>query len=293
MVALAACHHDWDPLDPRLGASTSTGSGGALATSSSSTASSSSGDAGRVDADAEGGAASPYRDAVLADQPIAYFRFEEAEGPTLADETGHHPGTTSTAGLTYGVPGAVPGSALGFDGSNGYATIASPPDFAALAPYTFETWIKLSAPHEVYPRVLSKEVLTAPRQGYNLLASLLPDGGPLDAGQDIGLERYPEGDGGQVAVYRTSGLSSTDWHHLAGRFDGARLTILVDGVAGPSGDPSDAGLVPLPASSLFIGWDGRIGQGHFAGYLDELAIYDKALTDAQIAAHYQAATSVP
>src|SRR4051812_39203799 len=73
-VALAAaCGHDWDAYDPRLTGGASSGTGG---------------DAGAT-----------YRDIVLGDAPIAYYRFEETQGTAIADEVQQYPGVATGAVL--------------------------------------------------------------------------------------------------------------------------------------------------------------------------------------------------
>src|SRR6185295_9484736 len=54
--------------------------------------------------------ATRYRDAVMSDTPLAYFRFEETSGATAKDETGAHDGTWLTTPM-FAANGAFAGSA--------------------------------------------------------------------------------------------------------------------------------------------------------------------------------------
>jgi hypothetical protein len=70
-----------------------------------------------------------YSQSVLADNPIAYWRFDEAPGSTtVADATGHGYSGTLQGGVTLGATGAVSGNsaAQGIVGLGDYASSKAP-----------------------------------------------------------------------------------------------------------------------------------------------------------------------
>jgi hypothetical protein len=298
MVVAVACSHDWDGYDPRLGAASSSASsasaGGATsvgATTSATVASSTAGtggaggavapDAGN-DADADAGPPT-YRDIILAEGPLAYWRLGDPTGPLIADEVGLHPGTASAKGLTYGVPGLVAGdTAMSFDGQSGTINVAGAWDFEGLAPYSFEVWVKLAPATNSYARIISKETKSAPRGGYCLLG-----GAPADGGSPFfGNERWEDAND-ILSVYFHGPVAAGKWTHVVARFNGDHGAIFVNGALVNSyGTPADAGLL-INSSPFVIGSDANLGQ-HFAGSLDEMAVYGKALSDLVIANHYVA-----
>jgi hypothetical protein len=85
-----------------------------------------------------------YSDAVIADNPVSYWRLDESSGTTAADSKGSNAGTY-TNGPTLGQAGALPDTinnrAASFDGVNDYVTV---PYAAALntAQFTLEFWSK-------------------------------------------------------------------------------------------------------------------------------------------------------
>src|SRR5262249_36109296 len=88
----------------------------------------------------------------------------------------------------------------------------------------------------------------------------------------------------------TAGASSPTpgvWHHIVGTFDGSTERVYVDSkkVAEALG-----GAFPNGTSTLTVGHEGCLpcNSDSFKGDVDELAIYDKVLIDAQITAHYAA-----
>ena len=71
--------------------------------------------------------ASPPRwaSAVLADNPVSYWRLDESSGTNAADSKGSNTGTY-TNGPTLNQPGALAGdadTAVSFDGSDDYVTV--------------------------------------------------------------------------------------------------------------------------------------------------------------------------
>jgi hypothetical protein len=86
--------------------------------------------------------------------------------------------------------------------------------------------------------------------------------------------------------------STSGWTYLAAVYEpGVRMSVYMNGVS--IGEKTTA----LPGAALFSGtaplWIGRqfsnATNTAFEGLMDEAAVYDKALTPAQILAHYQAA----
>ena len=71
------------------------------------------------------------------------------------------------------------------------------------------------------------------------------------------------------------------WVHLAGTWDGAIKRLYVDGIAAGS----LAGVNLWDDHDLFIGGDENGGSpsGHFLGYIDDVRLYDRAITPAEIA----------
>lgn len=108
--------------------------------------------------------------------------------------------------------------------------------------------------------------------------ALMLDGGRPGAYLNIG--------GGRENVFAVWSdgprLQTNRWHHLAFTYNGARLRLFVDGQ--PAGElsverPRIAGSSPL---TLGRRQDGYV---HFRGSLDEVRVYDRALAQAELAAH--------
>jgi hypothetical protein len=232
-----------------------------------------SGGSGGQDAAASGGA---YRAAVLADGPTAYWRLAERTGRTAGDETGHGNDGTYSPSCALGAAGALLNdgdAAAAFDGVSSTVRVPSAQlDFAGSAAFSVEAWIKVTAFGPSYRHFLNHETQNGNRQGY--AAFLDPDGA-------IGFERYVSAQGfTMLGPHATTG----EWIYVVGTFDGAALTLYVN-----------AALVATMAdtrAAVALGDDLYLGAGEtvkfFDGAIDEAAVYARALTPAQVAAHYHA-----
>ncbi len=226
----------------------------------------------------DGGAGSPYAAAVLADGPLAYFRFDEAGGEVAASAIGSVTGTYEGA-FTFGAPGAVGDGnpAVTFDGATTRIPVGDVFPFAGTAPYSLELWVRPSAILDT--RFLIDRRSVTGDEGYTMyLGTTYLLHARTTAGAEFGYVNI-----GSPVVGA--------WSHVVATFDGTETVIYLDGVevarsGGAAADPIGGG-----AGAFVIG---DTPQGQFnklAGDLDELAIYGSALSPAQVAAHFQAAGS--
>lgn len=236
------------------------------------------------------GATEPYANAVLADAPTHYWRFEESSTATAAEDSGTSGGNpgTYTGGIALGQTSAASnmGGAARFDGASGtYVNLGS---FHAGDSITVEAWVNLdaaaaTATHAIASRwVGSWELNVNSADVASFFGFTLP--GP---------------------TLRTSvapvALTRGQWHHVVGVLDSgstgsasATLTTYIDGVAG-SVLSFAAGSVLRDASAGAVDVKlgaSRSGSGstgfNWHGLMDEVAVYDRPLSAAEIAAHYQA-----
>ena len=71
------------------------------------------------------------------------------------------------------------------------------------------------------------------------------------------------------------------WTHLAVTYDGASLKLYVNGAQ--VGSRPQSGSIPVTDGPLTLGGN-RVWGEHFAGLIDEVRIYNRALSSAEIAA---------
>lgn len=82
-------------------------------------------------------------------------------------------------------------------------------------------------------------------------------------------------------AYAGSNITDTNWHHILGIYDGVNVTVYLDDVAGtPVAQTGDIALTPtIP---LTLGDYSVTGNGQFKGLMDEVLIWDRALTRDEI-----------
>jgi hypothetical protein len=195
--------------------------------------------------------------------PVAAYNFNAGSGTTLADVTGKgHTGTLngpswSTAGRT--------GAALSFDGTNDAVAIADANDLDLRTGMTLEAWVRPSALGS-WRTVLFKE--QASHMTYALYASTR--------------DARPTGQayiGGERNAQATAGLPVNTWTHLATTYDGATLRLYVNGTQATA--TALTGAMAVSNGPLKIGGNG-IWSEWFAGLIDDVRVYDRALSAAEI-----------
>jgi hypothetical protein len=223
--------------------------------------------------------AGTYASAVLADAPLAYWRFEDGTSTTARDATGHGNDCEYVGAGKRGVPSASAGlgSAVDLDGKPGSYLLCgdAPFDFAGAQAFSLEAWIRPRVADDIYRKVLSKDKTTGPRDGYNL--SVTQPG-------VVRVERYVNGVrscSDVVAVVLDA------WVHVVTSFDGKVLRLDVNGTSARADCTPDA--LPDTPVSLTLGAQSDASYGFFDGVIDELAVYDHVLSGERIAAHRDAA----
>lgn len=216
-----------------------------------------------------------YAEVIIRDGPESWWRLDDPAGSTtLTDAMGRHDGIYKR-GVTLAVPGGLAGDtniAASFDGSSGYAEV---PFTKALntTNFTVECWVK-ARPTPVALSALSS-FTQPPGRGYLIEKS------------SDGVFHYIFGDGVTSFVFVLTGSDAiySEWVHLAITYDGVTFTGYLNGRLDGA---ADVGLVPNNVAPFRIGFD-KTGSGwndYWNGDIDDVAFYQKALTEGQIAAHY-------
>jgi Concanavalin A-like lectin/glucanases superfamily len=241
---------------------------------------------------AASGTPSIYRAAVMADGPVAYWRFGERDGATAKDEVGNaHPGTYFGT-TTLGVPGIeAADTAVKLDGTSGCIGVGEFFRFAGQVPFSVEGWVNISTYGAMGTRVVSTEGYpTGIRSGWNLSASYGDTGYPyFDAWNSEGTDNlYTMGAYSSVSKDKGK-LPLNEWVYLVGTYTDTSEEVWVNGVLRDKENQSN---YPLPNEGTMSLGCASNGSGSIylglTGSLDEVAIYDKALTPAQIASHFAA-----
>jgi hypothetical protein len=238
-------------------------------------------------------AALTYPQVVLADSPLSYWRFGESSGTVAVDETGTTNGTYSAAGVTLGAPGAIAGdsnTAATFDGASGYVDMGAAFAFGGVSPMTYEAWFKPNPADTAARRFLSKETINSGgRQGFLMAYDLggpLPDGGAPNT--LLSWERWLNSGVDAVIAIVTPGV----YQHVVVTYDGSTMTMYLNGqtVGSTASTRSIAALTDPFRVATYS--DGLTAADCFGGTIDEVAIYDHALSAARVLLHYDVGTGM-
>ncbi|HEY5922351.1 MAG TPA: LamG domain-containing protein [Kofleriaceae bacterium] len=232
---------------------------------------------------------SSYPTAVLADDPIAYFRLGEMAGATQAiNEIAGTGLGTYTPSVMLGTPGALSdtSTAATFDPGAGAqcAAVTSLPIYEIIAgdSFSLEAWVNLKA----YSQTVNREIV-------GKLGAVT-----ADAGYSLGLQWEPSlgmsrirlrmGDGTMGESETGNGLTLDTWHHVVATFNATTMTVrfYVDGQDAGS-DVFMQSSVAIESADFTIGCrdNGTLESG-FDGAIDEVAFYRKVLTPMQVMTHF-------
>jgi hypothetical protein len=218
-----------------------------------------------------GGAADSYAATVLADSPLGYWRLDDTSLMALdSSGNGHH--GSYQGGLLQEQPGVLAGNAAAtFADNNDHIEIPGPFGFTGTTPFSVEAWFVGSAPQGQIVSKMSYDGMAY--SGWFLSTAVPPTSVRFNrlvaSGSGI--------DGGTIVP--------DQWHHVVAVFDGTTALLYLDGVK--VNDITQSGDLAAVTPSVRIG-DGDT-WGNFQGTIDEVAIYDQALSASRIAAHYAAA----
>jgi hypothetical protein len=230
------------------------------------------------------GGASAYAAMVLSDQPIVYWRMGTTTSDRVPDETGRSNDLLLAGGGHALVEGPLPGdSAIEFNGSTSTAraTDARPLDFTGAAPFTVECWLRRAAAggDPAFQHVFNHSSGAGTgRRGYFLYFTV-----------NGGVSRFEWLGAASETTAFFNGPPAGTWVHAVSVFDGAQALLYFDGVLGvPEARTGD---LPVRTSSFVLGAEQGGGDYHFAGAIDEVAVYGRALGAQDVTRHLDAARS--
>lgn len=250
------------------------------ATDATSVTDASDADPGKTDA-----TVSRYQEEVLADRPLAYYRFDDAPGTVAKDSSGNaKDGVFVGSGIVFGVAGAtrdVPNRAVRFgaSGSKGYMRVGDEFKFPGKAPYTIEAWLAW-VPTATFSAVCTRldRGDADPFAGYILQIT------PTGQAQFLRVEPgFPA-----TAMQTPPAFTGTFFTHVVVTYDSQDAAFYLNGskvMTIRSAFSTTGAQAPF-----LVAADSELDGNAFVGMIDELAIYDGALSPTRISAHYRVGT---
>jgi hypothetical protein len=206
--------------------------------------------------------------------PVGWYKFDETGGTTAADSSGAGRTATLVNGPVF-VPGRT-GNAVSLNGTN--QSVALPAgSVGALNDFTIATWVNETST-SAWRRIFDFGTGTTT----NMFLTPQSGSGP------IRFAITTSGAGGEQRIGGTSALPTGGWHHVAVTLSGGVGILYVDGVE--VGRNSAMTLRPSSLGSTTQNWIGRSeysGDPFLAGAVDDLRVYNRALSAAEVNGLFQ------
>jgi len=225
---------------------------------------------------------SPYQDAVLASMPSAYWRFNETSGQALNAVAGSpHGDIEGTLSRGEVSASSVLGPCYRFQA--GGISIPMTPSTQATANMTIEFWAKAS-------------VVTAPAHIFSIGRDITNGSTKVVVYGSGGNGQFSMNSdvGGGYASWLQPSSQFLQWHHYTFVHNKSEMvvTMFVDGKE-VDRRPIQYDF-PLIQDSISIGKHNVTGWPYyFQGWIDEMAIYQRALSQPEVDAHFCAASAAP
>ena len=220
----------------------------------------------------------------LNDGLLIYLPFDERSGQTAADKSGNGNDTKLIDGAKWKPNGGKIGGAVALDGAGAVVEDPNGADYInGLDAFSISVWVKSdSVGHD-----------------RGIIFGTDPDGGDHTFGlrYDAASWATPGGTnlikggisttGGGQAYEGKSDVQTTDWQHLVFTWkSGEKLALYIDGELDDDPTHNDDGKQGTisGATKLFVGKGAKDNNGtSWPGLIDDIRIYDRALTEAEIA----------
>ena len=215
--------------------------------------------------------------------PVGYWKLNASSGTTAVDSSGN--GYTATL---YNAPAwvvGISGNALSFNGKNQYGSVPSTSVLNAY-PLSVAVWVKTASTSGAHGIV--NKYKASSFNGYQIFVN----NGDLCAWYFKDSADYVwDGSGCTLSA---PGVADNKWHHVVFTVDAMGGKLYVDGVQKASQAWTGvAGATTSPATFNFARYQGATAP-YFAGSLDDVRLYNGALSTSQVATLYNSfVTSQP
>lgn len=210
---------------------------------------------------------SSYSSIILADTPIRYYRLNERSGTSVADLGSQGQNGTITGAVTLGATGLLANDGDGsylWDGTTEYITC--PSAGISSGSFSLEAWVRLTGLGSV---------------GANLYGTIFGLSSTARLLYNTSTGKFLTQQGGTYLSTGSYALSRV--HHVVLVWNGTSESFWVDGIQDSTFAASPA---PTWTGAFLVGINSDIANYAFVGNIDEIAIYNYALSSTQITTHY-------
>lgn len=204
--------------------------------------------------------------AVSTDGLVGAWLFDDGTGSAVADRSGNSLDGEVTIGDPIWVDGKF-GGALEFGGSD--MVTVSDNDALDLTSFTIAAWINSPTTSGVWHIIAAKEARNPTGRNYGIFGHV-----------NTGAIHYSFTSAGWKSFDASTNVTDGTWHHVAATYENPNFKLYIDGEVdaevSPAADPESND------SPLYIGGC-DIGNYWMTGAIDEVVLYSRALSEAEIA----------
>ena len=200
---------------------------------------------------------------------IAWWKFDDGSGNTVVDSSGF-----GRNGKLMGDPNwidGIVGSALVFDGDGDCVDMGKDPAFDIKNQITVSAWIKVDAFDKDWQTIIAKgDRAWRLQRNWNKNTLEFACSGLVVPGSDWG------------PVYGNIDVNDGHWHHVAGVYDQQNIYLYIDGSLDASATAS--GTIRVNEEPVYIGENSQMPNRFWNGMIDDVRIYNYALSAEEISA---------
>jgi hypothetical protein len=231
----------------------------------------------------------PYSEAILASKPFAYWRLDDIDAQSALDSSKNGRSASYEGGVALYLPGAALGRSRASGSINRAVHFAGGHLLAAIKgvgnSYTVELWFWNGLPANARPITGLLFSCGGPQANG-------PSGAELGiGGTSIGAGRlyFSSGRTAKKTLVGETKIAPETWHHVALVCKGTQVRVHLD--AHPLPEISGEAATDTDSRPVTISIGGRTDHpASFEGKIDEIAIFDRALSNEEIAGHYKASS---
>jgi hypothetical protein len=197
----------------------------------------------------------------------AWWKLDESSGTTADDSTGRvQDGSVSGAAWSNGITGG----ALDFDGIDDGVLVGTSAALTGSGDFSLAAWVKVDPGSPTSTVIQQREPGASGYQGEYMLN--VNSSGTVNFFV-YGTSAY------QFNLTTAAAINDGQWHHLAAVRSGTSGKVYIDGVEVVNGSGA---IQALQSRAVSIGYDHRDSNKRFAGLIDDVRIYERALSAGEI-----------
>lgn len=195
---------------------------------------------------------------------ISYYKLDDGSGSTATDSATGHDGSVN--GATW-ISGHIGSNALSFDNTDDDVVVDPFPTFHDEKGATFSFWVRQDADDDGY--YIDLRDASNSDQGYGIFYD-------ASATNEVGFVV----DSGGSATRIAANITLDTWEHVVCTYDGSDMRLFINGTL--QAGPTSPGSSWVSDNKLIIGNSDNFTGWYIGADLDEIRIYDRALSESEI-----------